>query len=201
MLQVYFWTTPNGFKPIIFLEELGIEFEAHLVDIRNKEQFRPDFLAISPNNKVPAIVDGDQTIFESGAILMYLANKYSAFLPANSIAQYDVLQWLFWQVGGLGPMLGQLGHFINAAPETNEYSVERYAVEADRLFSVLDKQLSGKSYICGDYSIADIACYPWARVTSNYLQLDLSPFQNVEAWVNRVGERDAVKRAYKWKSN
>ncbi len=200
MIDLYTWKTPNGLKVAIMLEELGEDFKVNLIDIRQGEQFSEDFLRISPNNKIPAIVDHDNygsciAIFESGAILQYLADKYKSFLPAMGTERYEVLQWLFWQVGGLGPMAGQTQHFVEHAPQKITYAIHRYASETTRLYSVLDRQLVGRNYICGAYSIADIACYPW--IAAHELQCqDLTAFPNITRWFSLMQRRPAVVRAH-----
>lgn len=200
MIELYFWTTPNGFKISIMLEELGVPYNPHLVDISKGEQFAPDFLKISPNNRIPAIVDPDGpdgqplALFESGAILQYLGRKYSAFYPSNERKKADVDQWLFWQVGGLGPMSGQALHFCKYIDTKVPYAIERYTTEVKRLYTVLDKRLHGRDFIAGgDYSIADIACFPWIRRADD-LKLDLKDFPALQSWFNRIAERPAVIR-------
>lgn len=194
---LYFWTTPNGFKIPIMLEELGVPYDVRFVDLTKGEQFEPAFLAISPNNKIPAIVDPDGpdgkplAIFESGAILRYLARKFGAFYPANERVKADIDEWLFWQVGGLSPMAGQYNHFAHYAPEKIPYAIDRYRKEVERLFSVMDKRLSDRPYLAGDYSIADIACFPWLH-SAKTLDQDISKYPNIERWVADVGARPAV---------
>lgn len=197
MIDLYIWRTPNGYKPLIFVEEAGLDYKLHAVNIGKNEQFAPDFLKISPNNKIPALVDGSQSIFESGAILMYLAQKTGLFMPVDRARYYNVLQWLMWQVGGLGPMMGQAGHFKNAAPEKIPYAQNRYLEESKRLLGVLDKQLQNSSYVADEYSIADMAIYPWVfAAAGNYIGIDLSHYKNVEIWANLIGQRPAVQKAY-----
>lgn len=194
---LYFWTTPNGFKIPIMLEELGVPYDVRFVDLTKGEQFEPAFLAISPNNKIPAIVDPDGpdgkplAIFESGAILRYLARKFGAFYPANERVKADIDEWLFWQVGGLSPIAGQYNHFAHYAPEKIQYAIDRYRKEVERLFSVMDKRLSDRPYLAGDYSIADIACFPWLH-SAKTLDQDISKYPNIERWVADVGARPAV---------
>lgn len=194
---LYFWTTPNGFKIPIMLEELGVPYDVRFVDLTKGEQFEPAFLAISPNNKIPAIVDPDGpdgkplAIFESGAILRYLARKFGAFYPANERVKADIDEWLFWQVGGLSPTAGQYNHFAHYAPEKIQYAIDRYRKEVERLFSVMDKRLSDRPYLAGDYSIADIACFPWLH-SAKTLDQDISKYPNIERWVADVGARPAV---------
>lgn len=197
---LYYWNTPNGHKPVILLEELGIQYEVKPVDIGRGEQFAPDFLKISPNNKIPALQDIDATgmpfaMFESGAILMHLADKHGRFLPASGAARMRVLQWLFWQVGGLGPMAGQNHHFVKYAPQSVPYAIDRYVGETTRLYRVLDQALEGNAWVAGAYSIADMAIYPW--IAEHALQrqnLDDTP--NVSRWLSAMQSRPAVQRAY-----
>lgn len=201
-LDLYYWTTPNGHKITILLEELGLPYNLHPIDINKGDQFSPEFLAISPNNRIPALVDptpndGEESlsIFESGAILEYLADKTGTFLPQSGAARYNVLQWLYWQMGGLGPMAGQNHHFSQYAPEKVPYAISRYVNETTRLYRVLDKQLAGKEFISGEYSIADIASYPWIRSHEKQSQ-DLNDFPNVKSWFERISARPAVIQAY-----
>lgn len=201
-LHLYYWTTPNGHKTTIFLEEAGLPYNLHPIDINKGDQFTPEFLAISPNNRIPALVDptpmdGDEplSIFESGAILEYLADKTGAFLPKSGAARYNVLQWLYWQMGGLGPMAGQNHHFTQYAPEKVPYAINRYINETARLYGVLDKQLANKAFITGEYSIADMASYPWVRSHEKQGQ-DLNNFPNIKAWFERISARPAVIEAY-----
>lgn len=203
MIELYYWATPNGHKITIFLEEANLDYKIIPVNIAKGEQFNPDFLKISPNNRIPAIIDTEPTdkgesisIFESGAILLYLAQKTGQFLSSDARQYTKTLEWLFWQVGGLGPMAGQNHHFGLYAPEKIPYAVDRYVKETNRLYGVLNKQLEGKDYIVGDYSIADMACYPWIVPYANQQQ-DITEFPHLEAWFKRMGEREAVMRAYK----
>jgi len=198
MINLYYWPTPNGWKVSIMLEECGLDYEVHPVDIGRGDQFKPEFLAISPNNRIPALVDSNSDgkpirLFESGTILMYLAEKTGQLLPVDPHGRFDVLQWLFWQMAGLGPMAGQLGHFRNYSQTRIEYAVERYSKEFNRLIGVLNSQLDGREYICGDYSIADIACWPWMR-SHDRLGQSLDEFPHVQRWFETVGARPAVKR-------
>jgi len=198
MLDLYAWPTPNGYKISIMLEETRLPYKVVPVDIGAGEQFAPAFLAISPNNRMPAIVDHDApggplSIFESGAILMYLAEKSGKFWPKEIHARYKVAEWLMWQMAGLGPMLGQAGHFRNYAPEKLAYPIERYTNEARRLFGVLDKQLRGSEYIAGDYSIADMAAYPWA-LSGKWLEIPAEEFPDLTVWQARMAARPAVER-------
>ncbi|MCW8861350.1 MAG: glutathione S-transferase N-terminal domain-containing protein [Rhodospirillales bacterium] len=202
MLDLYFWTTPNGYKPMLFLEEAGIPYEIVPVDISKGAQFEPNFLKISPNNRIPALVDrtpedmeGPLALFESGEILLYLTEKYGKFLPTTLRGRHETLQWLFWQMGGLGPMLGQNHHFSTYAPEKIPYAIERYVKETARLYAVLNKQLEGRDFISGDYSIADMACYPWV-VLHERQSIDLADFPNIARWYAAIWERPATKRAY-----
>jgi GSH-dependent disulfide-bond oxidoreductase len=192
MIELYFWTTPNGYKPLIMLEEAGIDYQIKPVNISKGEQFDPAFLKISPNNRIPAIVDGALSLFESGAILQYLAEATSIFLPQQGERRARVLQWLNWQMGGLGPMFGQYLHFVDYADEDIAYARNRYTGEVERLLGVLDKALEGNEYIAGDYSIADMAIYPWIRGRIERF----SGFANVERWAATISRRPAVIRAY-----
>ena len=197
-IALYTWATPNGHKISIMLEELGVPYEAHPVDINKGEQFAPAFLKISPNNRVPAIVDPQGpggkpiSVFESGAILQYLGRKYGRFYPADERARVQVDEWLFWQVGGLGPMAGQANHFRNYAAEDLPYPKKRYTDEVHRLIGVMNKRLATRKYLAGAYSIADIACWSWVLSASKYT--DLTEFPHVAAWKDRVGARKAVQR-------
>jgi len=197
MIDLYTWTTPNGRKVSILLEELGVDYTTHAIDITADAQFALDFLAISPNNKIPAIKDHDNglTLMESGAIMWYLADKYGKFLPSDAIGRAKVHEWLMWQMGGLGPMAGQAHHFLQFNPGKAPYAETRYATEVQRLYGVLDKQLEGQDYICGDYSIADMACWPWiARY--EWQRVDLTQFPNVLRWYKALRSRDAVVKGY-----
>ncbi len=198
MIDLYYWPTPNGWKISIMLEECGLPYQALPVDIRSGAQFEPEFLAISPNNRMPAIVDRRDTddpvtIFESGAILSYLAETTGKFMPQDLKGRYNVLQWVFWQVGGLGPMAGQLSHFVNYAPEENPYSKDRYGREYDRLLGVLDRQLGDNEFIAGDYSIADMASWPWLIPYKRFGQ-SLDHLPNVQRWHDTMKVRPAVRR-------
>jgi GST-like protein len=200
MIDFYYWPTPNGWKVSIMLEECGLDYEVHPVNIGRGDQFKPEFLAISPNNRIPALVDHAGTgdgepyrLFESGTILLYLAEKTGQLMPADPHGRFDVLQWLFWQVGGLGPMAGQLGHFANYSKTRIDYAVERYSNEYNRLLGVLNHQLDGHDYICGDYSIADIASWPWVRSHERLAQ-PLDEFPHVQRWFDTVAARPAVER-------
>lgn len=200
MIEVYSWATPNGHKVHIMLEECGLPYRVHAVDIGAGEQFAPDFLAISPNNKIPAIVDPDGpegrpiSLFESGAILLYLAGKTGRLLPAGTAAKYEVLEWLMFQMGSVGPMLGQAHHFRIYAPEKIPYAIERYTNEAKRLYGVMNRRLARSRYIGGtEYSIADIAIFPWLRSWKNQ-GIDWSDFPHLKGWFDEIGAREAVKR-------
>jgi GST-like protein len=198
-IEVHSFPTPNGKKITVMLEELGVPYNHHLIDIRNNDQFAPAFLSISPNNKIPAIVDPEGpegqpiSIFESGAILKYLGLKFDRFYPKNSRTQVKVDEWLFWQVGGFGPMLGQANHFARFAPEKIAYGIERYTKEAQRLFGVLDKQLEGKDYIVGEVSVADFATIGWALLYENY-EIELDKLTNFAAWIERMQTREGTMR-------
>ncbi|GAB4528068.1 MAG: glutathione S-transferase N-terminal domain-containing protein [Parvularculaceae bacterium] len=203
MIDLYTWTTPNGRKPAIMLEETGLEYKAIPIDIGKGEQFAEDFLKISPNNKIPAIVDHDAQggpvrIFESGAILFYLAEKTGSFLPAAGAARAQVLQWLNWQMGGVGPMFGQFYHFRNSAPSRIDYALNRYRDESFRLLTVMDKQLAENEFLAGDYSIADMATYPWVAGALPALRAETSDggpeIENVERWLEQLAARSAVQR-------
>ena len=200
MIEVYSWATPNGHKVHIMLEECGLPYRVHAVDIGAGEQFKPEFLAISPNNKIPAIVDPDGpggkpiSLFESGAILLYLAGKTGRFLPEGVAAKYEVLQWLMFQMGGVGPMLGQAHHFRIYAPEKIAYAVDRYTNEARRLYGVMNKRLAKSKYIGGpEYSIADIATFPWLRSWKNQ-GIDWNDHPHLKGWFDEVAARPAVVR-------
>ncbi len=199
MYDLYFWPAPNGLKISVALEELGVPYTVHPVNIGAREQFAPAFLALSPNNRIPALVDNDPTgggepiaVFESGAILQYLGEKHGRFLPADVRGRTEVAQWLFWQMSALGPMTGQAHHFAKAAPEPIPYAINRYADEVARLWGVLDRRLAGRDYIAGDYSIADMACFTWMR--QPLPTLDLAAYPNVARWRERVGARPGVQR-------
>ncbi len=202
MIDLYFWTTPNGYKPLLFVEEAGVPYTIVPVNIGKGEQFEPEFLKISPNNRIPAIVDhapaGGGTpvsVFESGAILLYLAEKTGRFLPADVAGRTEALQWLFWQMGGLGPMGGQNLHFSAYAPEKIPYAIDRYAKETERLYGVLDGRLAGREFVAGDYSIADMAIYPWI-LTLERKEGNLGDFPNLKRWFETIGARPATIRAY-----
>ncbi|MCA7086263.1 glutathione S-transferase N-terminal domain-containing protein [Cupriavidus sp. DB3] len=200
MIDVYSWATPNGHKVHIMLEECGLPYQVHPINIGAGDQFGEEFLKISPNNKIPAIVDSEGpdgkpiSLFESGAILVYLAGKTGKFLPEDVRGKYETLQWLMFQMGGVGPMLGQAHHFRIYAPEKIEYAVNRYTNEARRLYGVIDKQLSGRPWLAGDeYTIADIATFPWLRSWQNQ-GVELDDYPHLKRWFNTIAERPAVKR-------
>ena len=197
MIDFYTWTTPNGRKVSILLEELGVEYKTHAIDITKDDQFAPDFLKISPNNKIPAIFDHETgiSLMESGAIMVYLAEKTGRFLPTETKARAEVMQWLMWQMGGFGPMLGQTHHFVKYNPGKSAYAEERFSTESKRLYGVLDKQLANNDFVAGEYSIADMAIWPWAS-RYEWQQVDLSAFPNVRAWYQRLLGREAVQRGY-----
>ena len=200
MIDVYTWPTPNGHKVHIMLEETGLDYRVHAINIRNGDQFKPHFLSISPNNRIPAIVDrrgpdGEPlSLFESGAILLYLASKSGKFLPADISERWTCVQWLMWQMGGLGPMMGQANHFRRYAKDKIEYAIERYTNEANRLTGVLDKRLGESEYVaCDDYSIADMSIFPWLRGAENRGVM-IAEYPNVKRWFNAINERPAVQR-------
>lgn len=200
MIEVYSWATPNGHKVHIMLEECGLPYRVHAIDIGAGDQFKPEFLAISPNNKIPAITDPDGpdgqplSLFESGAILLYLAGKTGKFLPTSIRGKYEVLQWLMFQMGSVGPMLGQTHHFRIYAPEKLEYPINRYTNEARRLYGVMNRQLARHKYIAGsEYSIADIAIFPWLRSWRNQ-GIDWADYPHLKGWFDEIGARPAVQR-------
>lgn len=202
MIDLYYWTTPNGHKITMFLEEAGLPYQIIPVNISRGDQFAEEFLRISPNNRIPAIVDsepadgsGPLSVFESGAILLYLADKTRRFIPQNLSDRVEVLQWLFWQMGGLGPMAGQNHHFSQYAPEKLPYAIDRYVNETGRLYAVLNKRLADREFIAGDYSIADMASYPWVVPYKRQGQ-DLNKFPYLRRWFDAIAARPAVKRAY-----
>ena len=197
MIDFYTWTTPNGRKVSILLEELGIDYEVHSINITQGDQNSPAFLKISPNNKIPAIIDRDNgmSLMESGAILVYLAEKYGKFLPKDRIARAKVNEWLMWQMGGFGPILGQAHHFLHFNPGKSDYAEERFRSEVARLYAVLDRRLEGRDYICDDYSIVDMACWPWVS-RYEWQQVNLTAYPNVRSWYQRLLARDAVQKGY-----
>lgn len=195
MIELYFWPTPNGRKITIMLEECGIDYELKPVDIGVGDQFKPDFVRISPNMRMPAIVDTDtgQSVFEGGAILMYLAEKAGRFLPNETRARWEVLQWLFWQAGGLGPMAGQLSHFVSYVQQDHPYARDRYANEYDRLLAVMDLRLRDRDYLAGELSIADFASFPWVAPYKRFGN-DLDKFTNLRRWFDALKIRPGVRR-------
>jgi len=199
MIDLHTWKTPNGRKVSVMLEECGLRYNVRAVDIGKGEQFTPQFLALNPNGKIPAIVDPEGpdgrpiTLFESGAILVYLAAKTGKFLPASDRGKYIALQWLMFQMGGVGPMFGQVHHFLRAAKEQVPYAIERYVKEKDRLYGVLDQRLGAAAYLAGDYSIADISTFPWVA-RHEWHQTELRSFPNVKRWYDTIGARPAVQR-------
>ncbi|MDZ8226180.1 MULTISPECIES: glutathione binding-like protein [unclassified Nostoc] len=202
MIDLYYWTTPNGHKITIFLEEVGLQYTIIPVNIGVGDQFKPEFLKISPNNRIPAIVDQEPadggapiSVFESGAILLYLAEKTGKLIPQDLRNRTQVLEWLFWQMGGLGPMAGQNHHFSAYAPEKIEYAINRYVNETGRLYGVLNKQLADREFVAGDYSIADIAAYPWIVPYERQSQ-NLEDFPNLKRWFEAIKARPATIRAY-----
>ena len=203
MIDLYYWPTPNGHKVTLFLEEAGLEYRIHPVNIGTGDQFKPEFLAISPNNKMPAIVDptpsgggAPLSVFESGAILLYLAEKTGSFLSSDPRERVETLEWLFWQMAGLGPMSGQMGHFTVYAPEKIPYAIERYGNEVSRLHGVMDKRLAEHEWLAGSaYSIADMASYPWIGAYDK-LPPDFAAFPNLQRWHQAIAARPATQRAY-----
>jgi GST-like protein len=202
MIELYYWTTPNGHKITMFLEEAGLEYKIVPVNIGKGEQFKSDFLAVSPNNRIPAILDRKPKdggapipVFESGAILLYLADKTGKFLPSDLRKRYDAIQWLFWQMGGLGPMSGQNNHFAHYAVDKIPYAIDRYRNEVNRLYGVLNKKLAGRDFIAGEYSIADMASYPWVVPYERQGQ-KLEDFPNLKRWFEAIKARPATVKAY-----
>jgi GST-like protein len=202
MIELHYWTTPNGHKITMFLEEAGLDYKIVPVNIGKGEQFKPEFLAVSPNNRIPAILDRKPKdggapipVFESGAILLYLAEKTGKFLPADTRQRYDTIQWLFWQMGGLGPMSGQNNHFSHYANDKIPYAIDRYRNEVNRLYGVLNKKLAGRDFIAGDYSIADMASYPWIVPYERQGQ-KIEDFPNLKRWFETIKARPATVRAY-----
>ncbi len=199
MIDLYTWTTPNGRKVSIMLEECALPYRAHRIDIGKGEQFKPEFVAISPNSKIPAIADSEGPdgkpfrMFESGAILVYLSGKTGKFLPASVRGKYEALQWLMFQMGGVGPMFGQTHHFLRVAPEPVPYAIERYSKETRRLYAVLEQRLADTPFLATEYSIADIATYPWVA-RHEWHKVDLADFPNVKRWYDTIGGRPAVVR-------
>jgi GST-like protein len=197
MIDLYTWSTPNGRKVSIMLEEIGLPYEVHPIDIGKREQFAPDFLKISPNNRIPAIIDRDtgMSLFESGAILMYLADKTGKLMPKSGEAYWRTIEWLMWQMGGVGPMFGQVHHFIRYNKGKAPYAEERYLEEAKRLYRVLDGRLGAVEYLADDYSIADIATWPWVS-RFEWQTIDLKQYPNVLRWYRAIAARPAVERGY-----
>jgi GST-like protein len=199
MITLYTWGTPNGRKVAIMLEECGLPYAVKTIDITKGEQLHPDFVAINPNSKIPAIVDSDGpdgrpiTLFESGAILLYIAARTGRFLPASDRGKYEALQWLMFQMGGVGPMFGQAHHFLRFAPEPLPYAIKRYSTETARLYGVLDKRLAEAEYLAGEYSIADIATFPWVA-RHEWQKITLADYPNVQRWFAAIGARPAVQR-------
>ena len=202
MIELYSWPTPNGHKVHIMLEETGLPYTVHAVDIGAGDQFDKAFLAISPNNRIPAIVDTESTdgkpisVFESGAILLYLAEKTGKFLPKDQRGRYEVMQWLMFQMGGIGPMLGQVHHFRAYAPEPIPYAIDRYTKEAGRLYGVVDRRLADRPFIAGDYSIADMAIFPWLRSWERQ-GVNIADYPNLKRWFDGIAGRPAVERGVK----
>lgn len=197
MIDLYTWSTPNGRKVSIALEELGLPYTLHEINIMKDDQFAPSFLKISPNNKIPAIVDNDTglSLMESGAILLYLAKKTGKLMPADDAGYWHAVEWIMWQMGGFGPMLGQAHHFLHFNKGKAEYAEERYAKEAKRLYGVLERRLERRDFIVDDYSMADIAAWPWAS-RFEWQGIDLDEFPNVKSWYTRIAERPAVQKGY-----
>jgi GST-like protein len=197
MIDLYTWSTPNGRKVSIMLEECGLEYRAHAVNITKDEQFKPDFLKISPNNRIPAIIDGDngRSLFESGAILLYLAEKTGKFWPQDPDRRWQTVEWLMWQMGGIGPMIGQVHHFVRNNKGKSPYAEERYVKETHRLYGVLDKRLAEHAYVAGVYSIADMAIWPWIS-RFEWHTVDLNQYANVARWYKAIAARPAVARGY-----
>ena len=202
MIDLYTWSTPNGRKVSIMLEELGLPYTVHAIDIGKGDQFKPEFVAVSPNSKIPAIVDSEgpegmpYALFESGAILLYLAEKTSRFLSTRATERFDAMQWLMFQMGGVGPMFGQTHHFLRAAPEPVPYAIARYSKETRRLYAVLEQRLAGRDWLAVDYSVADIATYPWVA-RHDWHKVELADFPNVKRWFDAIGARPAVQRGMK----
>jgi GST-like protein len=202
LIDLYTWGTPNGRKVSIMLEEVALPYMVHPIDIGKGHQFEADFVAISPNSKIPAIVDSDgpngtpYSLFESGAILLYLSDKTGRFLPQNKTQRFEAIQWLMFQMGGVGPMFGQVHHFLRAAPEPVPYAIERYSKETRRLYGVLDKQLASRDWLASEYSVADIATYPWVA-RHEWHKVDLTDFPNVKRWFEVITARPAVQQGMK----
>src|ERR1700726_2013416 len=204
MIELHYWTTPNGHKITMFLEEAGLDYKIVPVHIGKGEQFKPEFLAISPNNRIPALLDHKPKdggapipVFESGAMLLYLAEKTGKFLPADTRKRYDAIQWLFWQMGGLGPMSGQNNHFSNYATDKIQYAMDRYRNEVNRLYGVMNTRLADHEYLAAEYAIADMACYPWVVPWERQGQ-KISDFPHLKRWFDAIAKRPAVVKAYEW---
>ena len=197
MIDLYTWTTPNGRKVSIMLEELGVEYTVHPINIGEGDQKTPEFLKIGPNNKIPVIVDRETgtSVMESGAIMIYLAEKYGKFLPSDPLKKSEVMEWLMWQMGGLGPMLGQAHQYLHFNPGKAEFAEERFKAEVARLYGVLDARLEGRDFICDEYSIVDMACWPWVS-RYEWQGVDLTDYPNVREWYQRLLARDAVQKGY-----
>jgi GST-like protein len=202
MIDLHYWTTPNGHKVTMFLEETGLKYNVIPVNIGKGEQFKADFLKVSPNNRIPALVDHEPkgggapiSVFESGAMLVYLAEKTGKFMPVSGAVRYDVMQWLFWQMGGLGPMSGQNNHFSSYAQEKIQYAMDRYRNEVNRLYGVMNTRLADRDFLAGEYSIADMASYPWVVPWERQGQ-KIDDFPHLKRWLNAIAERPATKRAY-----
>jgi len=202
MIDLYTWTTPNGRKVSILLEELGVDYTVHPINIGQGDQKTPEFLKIGPNNKIPVIVDSETgaSVMESGAIMIYLAEKYGKFLPTDPLKKTEVMEWLMWQMGGLGPMLGQAHQYLHFNPGKAPYAEERFQAEVQRLYGVLNARLAGRDYICNEYSIADMACWPWIS-RYEWQGVDLADFPHVQAWYRRLLARDAVQKGYQVPKN
>ena len=197
MIDLYTWGTPNGRKVSIMLEEVGLPYTVHPIDISKDDQFAPEFLKIAPNNKIPAIVDTEtgQTLMESGAILLYLARKTGKFFPEEGENKWRAMEWLMWQMGGAGPMLGQAHHFVHFNPDVSDYARERYAKEAERLYGVLDRRLADHEFVADEYSVADIAIWPWIS-RFEWQKVDMNAFENVKRWYVQIAGREAVQKGY-----
>ena len=206
MIDLYTWSTPNGRKVSIMLEEVALPYRVHAIDIGKGQQFEASFIAICPNSKIPAIVDSDgpngapYSLFESGAILLYLSDKTGRFLPQNKTQRFEALQWLMFQMGGVGPMFGQVHHFLRAAPEPVPYAIERYSRETRRLYGVMDRHLTGRDWLASEYSVADIATYPWVA-RHEWHKVDLADFPNVKRWFDSISARPAVQQGMKGPSS
>jgi GST-like protein len=197
MIDLYTWSTPNGRKVSIMLEETGLDYTTHPINIMKDDQFAPHFLKISPNNKIPAIIDNDTglSVMESGAILLYLSDKTGKFMPKAVEDKWRAMEWLMWQMGGAGPMLGQAHHFVHFNPDASEYARERYAKEAQRLYGVLNKRLGEAEYVAGEYSIADMAIWPWIS-RYEWQNIDMKDFPNIKEWYLKIVARPAVQKGY-----